>query len=374
MPVKTIESKRYNVVDAAKIKLRNLLNSGVKCVFSYSAGKDSLCICELLRQLIMGGEVDKSNLQVIFFDEEGIWPSMEEAALEWRQKFLKMGVPFTWYCLPVKQVSIFQGLAASESWITWDPAAKDAWIREPPQFAVMSHPLLEYPGQYNYQTFSKKAFNDCVMITGVRADESVQRRQSLAASSCTDMADIRKMHPIADWKDKDVWLFIKENNLNFPEAYLKMYENGAPRSRLRLCAFFGENGFMHLAEMPEIAPDLWERVLRREPNAYLVAMYWDSEMFRHQSAKRKELEAGEPEKDYKALAWNLVLHPEENNVPYDTAQKISVFRRVMLRYSGKMTEKHYRKLYEGIKMGDPKLRTLRAVMTNIAVDYAEEVR
>lgn len=371
MPVKTIESKRYNVVDAAKIKLRNLLNSGVKCVFSYSAGKDSLCICELLRQLIMGGEVDKSNLQVVFFDEEGIWPSMEKAALEWRAKFLKMGVPFTWYCLPVKQVSIFQGLAASESWITWDPAARDAWIREPPEFAVMSHPLLEYPGQYNYQTFSEKAFNDRVKIIGVRAAESVQRLRNLAIQRASS-SGTRNFYPIADWKDKDVWLFIKENNLNFPEAYLKMYERGTPRNRLRLCAFFGENGFMHLAEMPEIAPDLWERVEKREPNAYLVAMYWDSEMFRHHTAKRKELEAGEPEKDYKQLAWDIVLHPEKYNVPPDTVSRLPEYRYMMFAMDAKMTNKHYRQVYEAVKMGDPKARTLRAVWNSAMGKYAEE--
>lgn len=371
MPVVTVESKRYNVVDAARIKLRNLLNSGVKVQFAYSAGKDSLCICELLRQLIMSGEADKSNLQVVFFDEEGIWPSMEEAALEWRQKFIKMGVPFTWYCLPVKQVSIFQGLAASESWITWDPAAKDAWIREPPEFAVMSHPLLEFPGQYNYQTFNEKAYNDHVIVMGVRTSESIQRLNAVAAQN-TDIGTTKKLYPIADWKDKDVWLFIKDNNLRFPEAYMKMYERGTPKSGLRLCAFFGENGFMHLAEIPEIAPDLWERVEKREPNAYLVTMYWDSEMFRHQTAKRKELEADEPTKDYKALAWDIVLHPTKYNVGSDTASQIKSFRRVMLKYDVMMTDRHYKKLYEGIKMGDPKLRTLRAVCSDIEGKYSSK--
>ena len=55
-----------------------------------------------------------------------------------------------------------------------------------------------------------------------------------------------------------------------------------------------------LVKMNEYYPDLMERVIRREPNAYLAALYWDSEMFGRNSASRRANEAEEKKKDYKA--------------------------------------------------------------------------
>lgn len=37
----------------------------------------------------------------------------------------------------------------------------------------------------------------------------------------------------------------------------------------------------------EFYPDLYERVIRREPNADLVMLYWDTDMFRSSKQDRK---------------------------------------------------------------------------------------
>lgn len=42
--------------------------------------------------------------------------------------------------------------------------------------------------------------------------------------------------------------------------------------------------------MNEYYPDLMERIIRREPNAYLAALYWDSEMFGRSSKNRRAIE------------------------------------------------------------------------------------
>ena len=63
-----------------------------------------------------------------------------------------------------------------------------------------------------------------------------------------------------------------------------------------------------------------ERFLRREPNAYLAVMYWDSEMFHRTTKKRRELE-GEDKKDYRALLKDMLLiHPGDFfNTPHKKA-------------------------------------------------------
>ena len=159
MPVKKFEST-INVLDAAKSRIKNLFATGCKVYLSFSCGKDSLCMASLTYDLIMSREISKEQLTIIFVDEEGLYKSMVDAALRWRQKFMAIGVPFIWLCLPLKQVSVLDRLASSESWITWEPGKEDEWTREPPTFAVMEHPILRYPGEMNYQTFCKKAFSD----------------------------------------------------------------------------------------------------------------------------------------------------------------------------------------------------------------------
>ena len=145
MPVRKIEST-INVLEAAKLRIRNVFANGCKVYLSFSSGKDSLCMASITYDLIRAGAISPKQLTVTFIDEEGLYPSMVEAAERWRRNFSSVGVPFLWFCLPFKQVSVIDHLSSSESWITWEPGKEDVWMRKPPQGAIMSSPYLEYPG------------------------------------------------------------------------------------------------------------------------------------------------------------------------------------------------------------------------------------
>ncbi len=368
MPVKKLVST-MNVLEAAKQRIQNVFSNGVKVYMSFSSGKDSLCMASITYDLIRAGKIDGKLLTVIFIDEEGIYPSMEEAAFRWKRNFESIGVKFLWLCLPFKQVSVIDHLSASESWITWEPGKEDVWVRKPPPFAVMHSPYLKYPGEMNYQTFCKRAFADGVQMVGIRTAESLTRLQAVSRSKLGSLGGM--FYPIYDWADKDVWLYIKERNLEFPEIYMRLYEAGVAKNQLRLCAFFGDNGTQGLRWIAETDPVLWERIERREPNAYLVLLYWDSEMFRRSSHKRKELEKDEEQKDYKALCKDLLfLHPERYTIAPDTANKLPSYRSLFLKSYGLATDDHYKQMYEALLYGDPKSRILRILWTSIYNDYS----
>ena len=95
MPVKKMLST-MNVLDAAKGRIKNLFDTGCKVYLSFSSGKDSLCLSSLTYDLIREGAIDGRQLTVIFIDEEGLYPSMVEAAERWKKKFESIGVPFLW--------------------------------------------------------------------------------------------------------------------------------------------------------------------------------------------------------------------------------------------------------------------------------------
>lgn len=367
MPIKSITSS-INVLDAARARIKNLFSNGCKVYLSFSCGKDSACLAQLTYDLIIEGEIDRKQLQVLFIDEEGLYPSMVDSAMYWRKKFMSVGVPFLWFCLPFKQVCVINHLAASESWITWEPGKEDVWMREPPPFAIMQSPYLRYPGEMNYQTFCEYAFADGICMIGLRTSESLTRNQMIARLKKKHVNG--KFYPIYDWTDRDVWLYIKERDIPFPDIYLRLFEAGVKRNQLRLCCFFGDMSTQGLRWVAETDPQLWERIQRREPNAYLVLLYWDSEMFRRSSAKRKELEADEAPRDYRQLCNDILfLHTDRYNIAPDTKAKLKHWQGLFIKTYGIADQSHYRKMYEGLLYGDPKMRILRILWTQIYQDY-----
>jgi len=373
MPTKRIES-RVNVLEATKTRIRNVFRNGFKVYLSFSCGKDSLVMSSITYDLIRAGEIDSAQLTVTFVDEEGLYPSMVDAALRWRKKFLSVGAKFLWLCLPVKQVSVIDSLAASESWITWEPGKEDIWMRQPPPFAIMSSPYLHYPGEMNYQTFCERAFGDGIQMIGLRTAESLTRLQCISKADMTSLKG-GKFYPIYDWKDADVWLYIKERGLEFPDIYMRLYEAGVKKNQLRLCCFFGDMSTQGLRWVAETDHELWERIERREPNAYLVLLYWDSEMFRRSSQKRRELEAEQEKKDYRELCKDLLFRRTEDfNIAPDTKAALPGYRNLFLKTYGIATQKHYKTMYEGILYGDPKKRVMRILWTDIYEDYGKRAR
>lgn len=58
-----------------------------------------------------------------------------------------------------------------------------------------------------------------------------------------------------------------------PDIYLYLWQAGTRKGQLRVSQFFSVDTARSLVKMNEYYPDLMERVTRREPNAYLAALY-----------------------------------------------------------------------------------------------------
>ena len=137
---------------------------------------------------------------------------------------------------------------------------------------------------------------------------------------------------------------------------------------MRVSQFFSTDTARSLVKMNEYYPDLMDRIIRREPNAYLAALYWDSEMFGRRTAGRKALE-GDEEKDYKALLIKMF-----SDMPryFNTEHKMAVakqYRHLFMRVGLIATKKDYQRIYDALLRGDPKLRTFRSVYQGIFGAY-----
>lgn len=370
MAVKRIKSS-MDVVTAAKNRIKNVFSNGVPVYMSFSGGKDSIVMADITLKLIKAGEIDPKLLTVLFIDEEAIYTSVEEKVHEWRKKFIMAGAAFQWWCVEVKHFSAYNQLTADESYTCWDHTKKDVWVRQPPPFALRNHPQLR-PGIDNYQSFLPKITGDGIMLVGVRASESVQRLQYMAGLNLGAGSSItgkNMIYPMYDWKTKDVWLYLKNEKVDIPIIYLWMYQAGISKNQLRICQYFSVDCVGSLVHIAEYEPGLWEKILRREPNAYLAALYWDSELYRRSSKQRRETEK---QKDYKALVKHMLFENPERYFTTELTRKVAAqYRKLLVKMDGMIRPRDYRKIHDALVAGDPKLRTLRAITMDIASSYAE---
>lgn len=374
MAVKRKEAS-IGVVEAAEQRLINVFKNGVPVYMSFSGGKDSLALAQLVVNLIQQGKIDKSLLVVEFIDEEAIFPCIEKTVVEWRKMFILLGVNFSWYCLEVRHYNCFNSLANDESFICWDSTKEDVWVRRPPQFAVRNHKLLR-PRVDTYQDFLHRVDAGGISITGVRTAESIQRLQNFAKATQRkkNITGGGQIYPIYDWSTNDVWLYLKEQRVEIPDIYLYLWQAGTGKNQLRVSQFFSIDTARSLVKMNEYYPDLMERITRREPNAYLAALYWDSEMFGRSTKSRRELEKIEVPRDYKT---ELIRMFSNMNVYFPTQHKMYVAKRYkafFLQVGSFASDKAFKEIYEALSGGDPKLRSLRALYIKVYGKYIEQAK
>ena len=348
MAVKRISSD-IDVVTAARQRIKNVFSNGVPVYLSFSGGKDSIVLADLTYKLIQAGEINPSQLTVLFVDEEAIFDSIEATTKAWRKKFLLAGAKFQWWCIEVKHFSCLNELSSDETFVCWDRRKRDVWVRQPPPFAIRNHPQLR-PRIDNYQSFLPRVTMDGIMITGVRAAESIQRLQYMAALNmgAKGITGTNTIYPIYDWKTADVWLYLRDQRIEVPEVYLQMYQVGVNRNQLRVSQFFSVDTVPVLVHLGEYDPSLMERVLRREPNAYLAMLYWDSEMFHRTTRKRRELE-GEDTKDYRALLKEMLFVRPGDFFNTEHKRKIAKqYRKMFIQMDGMARPRDYKKMYGGL--------------------------
>ena len=367
MGIKTIEIDA-DVVKLAKHRIKNVFSNGLPVYLSISGGKDSIVLAHLIYQSIQDGEVDPSLLTINFIDEEAMFDDVIEIVKLWRKRFMLIGAKFNWFCVECTHFNCFNLLTSDESFILWDRYKKDVWVREMPEYAITKHPLLK-SRQETYQSFLTNLNQDGITMTGVRAAESYQRMFNLSSMFTREGDSVptgnTSVMPIYDWSDNDVWLYILNNNLEFPKTYLNLYQIGTPRNRLRISQFFSIDTAKVLVQLNEFEPDLMARIIKREPNANLAMLYWDTEMFGKSTRARRKVDNSVETKDYKKLLEDL-FSDIPGNFHGKRARKVAkTYFDFYINMMHRFSDKTYRNFYEALVAGDPKLRRLRAFYIEI---------
>lgn len=351
----------YNVVTAARKRIINAFSNGVPVHMSLSGGKDSITLAHLVTTLIEEGRIDPDLLTVVFVDEEAMHDSVIEEAKRWRRIFMNLGVQFDWYCIEVRHFNCFNALEQDESFICWDSTCPDRWVRPMPSFAITDHPLLRRRTD-TYQAFLARISQNAISMTGVRVAESVQRLH--AFNNTFDSPESQLFLPIYDWRDSDVWRYLRDHEIPFPDTYINLYASGESKRQMRLSQFFSVDTARCLVKLAEYDDDLMDRVIRREPNAYLAALYWDTDIFRSSIESTKNADEN-AHVDYRAEAMRMMNEYINSDNPYQRrlARKL---RQTLFKWGHIMERRDWGRVYRALLAGDPKLRTARAIESDLA--------
>lgn len=355
-------------LEAARIRVKQAYKPGLNVYVSISGGKDSIVLTDIIYKMILKGEIPADKTIFIFIDEEAMFDDVIDIVKDWRKKLMMVGAKFDWYCMEYKHYNCLNTLSEDESFICWDRYKKDVWVRQKPKFAITDHPLFN-PRKESYQTFLKRLEKDGVSLNGLRCSESLMRLQAVARKK-KDSQHI-KIYPIYDFKDSDIWKYILDNKLDFPEVYMKLWQTGTSKPRLRISQFFSIDTARVLSNLYEFYPDLADRVNKREPNAYLVQLYWDTEMFRRSSKTRRQIEK-EDNRDYKKLTLDLLSDISGNFKTKNERNVARQYRKSLMLRAEYINEKQWKRIYGALIAGDPKLRTLRSLISQARLNYVSE--
>lgn len=280
--------KRYldcDVLAAAEERICWTFDNFERVYLSYSAGKDSTVMFHLAA---LEARRRGRRLGVLMIDLEGQYRCTIEHGQRQIADYADVVDPY-WVCLPIalrNAVSVFE-----PKWCCWDPAAEEAWIRQPPPGAITDPE--SFPGFVPGMEFEEfvpifgewyAGGESTACMVGIRSDESLNRYRTIASRSKVRVdgkgwttvisPNVVNVYPIYDWRTADIWTWHSRN----PEAasnplYELMYKAGVPLGHQRICQPYGDDQRRGLWLFHLIEPETWSRVVARVNGANGGALY-----------------------------------------------------------------------------------------------------
>jgi predicted phosphoadenosine phosphosulfate sulfurtransferase len=283
--MKIKEYQSYNVLEAARQRIKTTFDEFERVYVSFSGGKDSTVMIHLVaEEAIKRGR----NFGVLIIDLEAQYADTI-VHLHSVINMYKDIIDLNWVAVPMllrNAVSNFE-----PRWICWDEDKKDIWVRPKPMQAINPEIYPFYQPKMEFEEFMV-LFGDwysqgklCAGMIGIRADESLHRYCAIARNKTglthngykwtTKVAKtLFNIYPIYDWRTEDIWIFHgKYSALPHNKIYDKMNMAGVKLSQQRLCQPYGDDQRRGLWLYHILEPETWYKVVARVNGANSGALY-----------------------------------------------------------------------------------------------------
>jgi predicted phosphoadenosine phosphosulfate sulfurtransferase len=274
-----------DVLSAARQRISWTFDEFEHVYLSFSGGKDSTVMLHLAAE---EARSRRRRFGVLFVDLEGQYKLTIDHIHRCLETHEDVADPF-WICLPIhlrNAVSVYE-----PHWLCWDPENEPAWIRRPPESAIVDTSYFEWfvPGM-EFEEFVPlfgewyADGNDCACMVGIRADESLNRFRTLASTTKQTRSghqwttlvtpSVWNVYPVYDWKTEDLWTWHAHNpDQPHNELYDLMHLAGLTPHQMRICQPYGDDQRRGLWLFHLIEPETWARVVARVNGANQGAMY-----------------------------------------------------------------------------------------------------
>lgn len=282
-------SRRYldaDVLSAARRRIADALDAAERAYVSFSGGKDSTVMLELVMT-----EAERRGLRVgvLFVDLEAQYQHTIAHVHRCYERWKHVAVPY-WVALPL---NLRNGVSVYEpQWMCWDPERPNDWVREPPEMAITDEAF--FPFFRRRMEFEQLVSDfaewyadgrETVCFVGIRTDESLNRWRTLTSTtkvrarvdwpwSTRKSEHAWNAYPIYDWRTEDIWTY----HARFPEAprneiYDLMHRAGLTVHQARICQPYGDDQRKGLWLFHLLEPQTWGRVIARVNGANQGALY-----------------------------------------------------------------------------------------------------
>lgn len=202
---------------------------------AFSGGKDSVVALDIVQRALPHNE-----FKVVFGNTDMEFPTTTELVQKLSRKCSDEGIEF---------LEAASNMTPKESWnIFGPPARKVRWCCTVHKTAPVINMLSD--------KFANGKLR-CVMITGVRGDESVSRSGYDEMSMGKKMAGQYSFHPILEWSSAEIYLYIYSQGLLLNDAY----KYGFNRVGCIMCPNSSEkHEYIKRQCFPELVDEYCERI------------------------------------------------------------------------------------------------------------------
>lgn len=273
----------HNVYEGALDRIRFLFDEFDQIVVSFSGGKDSTAVLNLALQI--AEEKGKLPLPVMFLDQEAEWQSVIDYT---RMVMEDTRVKPFWLQVPIR---LFNATSSENTWLhCWQDG--DDWMRDKEKYAIKENVYGTDRFHNFFPKFLEHHYNDSsvAMLTGVRAEESPNRRAGLTTRATYQHITYGKVynkklshfsfHPLYDWNWRDIWKAIHDNEWSYAETYDYYYRYGIDPRKMRISNLHHETAVHQLYYLQEIEGETWDKLTKRLGGINQARHFTRTEMFK----------------------------------------------------------------------------------------------
>lgn len=278
-----------DVLEASKQRIKYILNSFEKVYVSFSGGKDSGIMLNLvideLRQNYPGRKVG-----IMILDNEANYT----LSLEFMHKMMDNNrdiLDIFWCCLPITLPCTVSSYEID--WQCWGINDKNRWIRPMPVdeyiVNINNHKFPFFKENMGYQEFWDEfgewysEGKECACLIGIRTHESLNRwRAIINENKQTHGGHLwtkrngnytYNCYPIYDWRTEDVWIANEKFEWDYNKLYDIFWKAGLSIHKMRVASPFMSESKSSLNLYRVIDPHVWATLCARVNGANFIATY-----------------------------------------------------------------------------------------------------